>query len=166
MDTMSFLAWAGTLASLGGAGVSLWQASQARTAASEAIRIRSQLVDHRKASELAHVQAVCKKAQKSMEKYGPGSVPSSLTGISPHYDAADVQEFVVCLKEQRAHFGTQRSSNEADQFCNVLTPLLDKFAQATSPELLREHGKQIVVHLSSISAAIKKQLDGKRETTW
>ncbi|MDR4493909.1 MAG: hypothetical protein R3B74_05720 [Nitrospirales bacterium] len=161
---MSFLAWAGTLASLGGAVASLWQASQARTAASEAIRIRAQLVDHRKASELASMQATCKKAQKSMEKYGPGSVPSSLWGISPNNDAADVQEFLINLKEQRAHFGT-RHPNEADQFCDVLTPLLDNFAQATSPELLREYGKQIVVHLSSISAAIKKQLDGKREKT-
>jgi hypothetical protein len=163
MDTMSVLSWAGTLASIGGAGISIWQASQSRSAADEAIRIRAQLVDHREASELAHVQTVCKKAQKSMEKYGPGSVPSSLVGISPDSDAADVQEFIVCLKEQRAHFGATRS-NEADQFCDVLTPLLDKFAQANSPELLREHGKQIVVHLSSIAAAIKRQLDGKRET--
>lgn len=163
MDTMSILAWVGTLASLGGAWVSLWQASQSRTAADEAIRIRSQLVDHREASELAHVQAVCKKAQKSMEKYGPGSVPSSLMGISPASDAADVQDFWVCLKEQRAHFG-KALPNEADQFCDVLTPLLDKFAQATEPQPLREHGKQIVVHLSSIAAVIKKQLDGKRET--
>lgn len=163
MDTMSVLAWAGTFASLGGAGISFWQAVQSRTAADEAICIRSQLIDHRETSELAHVQAICKKAQKSMEKYGPGSVPSSLLGISPANDAADVQEFIVCLKEQRAHFGTARS-NEADQFCDVLTPLLDKFAQADSPEGLRENGKQIVVHLSSISAAIKRQLDGKRET--
>jgi len=163
MDTMSFLTWAGTVASLGGAGISLWQAMQSRTAAEEAIRIRSQLIDHREASELTHLHALCKKAQKSMEKYGPGSVPSSLSGISPANDAADVQDFIVCLKEQRAHFGAARS-NEADQYCDVLTPLLDKFAQAHSADGLRENGKQIVVHLSSISAAIKRQLDGKRET--
>ena len=159
---MSVLSWVGTLASLGGAGISVWQASQSRSAADEAIRIRAQLIDHREASELAHVQAVCKKAQKSMEKYGPGSVPSSLVGISPASDAVDVQEFIVCLKEQRAHFGNAQA-NEADQYCEVLTPLLDKFAQAGSPQKLREFGKQIVVHLSSIAAAIKRQLDGKRE---
>lgn len=163
MDVMAVLSWVGTVASIGGAGISLWQASQSRDAADEAIRIRAQLVDHRQASELAQVQTVCKKAQKSMEKYGPGSVPSSLAGISPVSDAGDVQEFILCLKEQRAHFGTTRP-NEADQFCDVLTPLLDRFAQANSPELLRENGKQIVVHLSSFAAAIKRQLDGKRET--
>lgn len=163
MDTMSVLSWVGMLASVGGAGVSIWQASQSRDAAKEAIRIRAQLVDHRVSSELAHVQAICKKAQKSMEKYGPGSVPSSLAGVSPKRDAEDVQEFIICLKEQRDHFGATQP-NEVDQFCEVLTPLLDRFAQATSPELLRENGKQIVVHLSSISSVIKKHLDGKRET--
>jgi hypothetical protein len=160
---MTVLSWVGTAASIGGAGISLWQASQSRNAADESIRIRAQLVDHRQASELAQVQAVCKKALKSMEKYGPGSVPSSLTGISPDSDAAAVQDFILCLNEQRAHFGTSRP-NEADQFCDVLTPLLDMFAQADSTELLRENGKQIVVHLSSFSAAIKRLLDGKRET--
>ncbi len=160
---MEVLAWSGTIASLGGAGVSLWQAARSRRAAAEATRIRSQLIDHREASELAQVQTVCKRAQKSMAKYGPGSVMSNLVGISPASDAADVQEFIVCLKELRAHFGLARQ-NEADQFCDVVTPLLDRFAQAESTEALRENGKQLVVHLSTISAAIKKQLDGKRET--
>jgi hypothetical protein len=162
---MSVLTWVGTVASIGGAVISIWQASQSRTAADEAIRIREQLVGHREASELAQVQAICKKAQKSMEKYGPGSVPSSLIGISPKTDAADLQEFILYLKEQRAHFGAGRP-NEADQFCEILTPLLDKFAQADSPDFLREYGKQIVIHLSTIAAAIKRQLDGKREMVY
>lgn len=98
-----------------------------------------------------------------MEKYGPGSVPSSLAGISPEKDAADVQEFVVTLKEQRAHFGSGQP-NEADEFCETLMPLLDSFAQASAPDSLRENGKQIVIHLSTIAAVIKRQLDYKRET--
>lgn len=163
MDAMLALAWIGTLASIGGAGISAWQARQSRAAANEAVRIRAQLIDYRKTSELAHVQAVCKKAQKSMEKYGPGSVPSSLSGVSPGNDAANVQDFIVCLKEQRAHFGATHT-NEADQFCDVLIPLLDKFAQADTPEALRECGKLIVMHLSSMSASIKRQLDDKRES--
>ena len=159
MDVMTLI---GTIASIGGAAVSIWQASVSRSAADEAIRVRAQLIDHREASELTHVQTLCKKAQKSMEKYGPGSVPSSLAGVSSANDAADVQEFVVGLKEQRAHFGSGKP-NEADQFCDVLTPILDRFAQAVSPQDMREHGKNIVIHLSSMSASIKRQLDGKRD---
>jgi hypothetical protein len=163
METMTILTWVGTVASLGGAGVSLWQSLKSRSAAEEAERIRSQLIDHRKAVELAQVQATCRKAQKSMEKYGPGSVPSSLAGIiSQEKDAGDVQEFIVVLREHREHFGA-RQPNVVDQFCKTLTPVLNAFAQATDHVLWREHGSQIVIHLSSIAADIKKRLDHKRE---
>ena len=62
--------------------VSVWQASSARKSAKEAVRVKAQLIDKRKASELARVQTVCKEAVKSMGKYGPASAPSSLTGTS------------------------------------------------------------------------------------
>jgi len=162
MDTVFILTVIGTVASLGGAGVSIWQASQSKKAAEEAKRVQAQLINQRKASELAQVQAICKKAQKSMEKYGPGSVPDSLTGVSPGKDAADVQDFLILLKEHRAHFGTKQH-NQADEFCDTLTPLLDSFAQARSNESLRENGKLIVIHLGTFAAAIKKQIESKRE---
>ncbi|MEO7862411.1 MAG: hypothetical protein ABIU05_18660 [Nitrospirales bacterium] len=98
-----------------------------------------------------------------MDKYGPGSIPSNLVGISPAKDASDVQDFLVLLKEQRGHFGASYP-NEADQFCETLTPLLDNFAQSTTPEALREHGKQMVVHMSAMAAVIKRRLDQKQET--
>jgi hypothetical protein len=163
MDTSLILAWLGTLASIGGAGISIWQALRSRSAADEAKRIRSQLVDRREASELAQVQTVCKKAQRSMEKYGPASVPSSLSGVSPGKDAQDVQEFCIILREHRAHFGA-RQPNDADQFCEVLMPILSAFAQADGVSAMREHGGLILTHLSSFAAVIKRQLDRKRET--
>lgn len=98
-----------------------------------------------------------------MEKYGPGSVPSSLTGIEPGTDARDVQEFIMNIREHRAYFGN-KSPNEADEFCNVITPLLDTFAQANDSQGLRDNGKQIVVHLANMAAIIKRHLDAKRET--
>lgn len=163
MDAMSVLTVVGTMASIGGAWVSINQAGKSRTAAEEAKKVRAQLVDHRKTSDLAQVQSLCKKAQKSMEKYGPGSVPSSLVGIEPGNDAQDVQDFIMTTREHRAYFGN-KSPNEADEFCNVITPLLDYFAQTKEPEGLREHGKQIVVHLANMAAIIKRHLDSKKET--
>jgi hypothetical protein len=163
MDTMTVITLVGTITSIGASLLSFWQASQSKDAANTAKQIRSQLVGHREASELAQLQAVCKKAQKSMEKYGPASQAANLAGISTKDDAANVQEFILLFKEQRAHFG-ESQSNEADQFCEVLTPLLDQFAEANSSELFRQHGKLIVIHLSTIAASIKAQLDGKRET--
>lgn len=163
MDAMSVLTIVGTVASIGGAWVSIDQAGKSRTAAEESKKVRAQLIDHRKTSDLAHVQSLCKKAQKSMEKYGPGSVPSSLVGIEPGNDASDVQEFIMTIREHRAYFGN-KSPNEADEFCDVITPLLDDFAQTSNPKGLRDHGKQIVVHLANIASIIKRHLDAKKET--
>lgn len=163
MDAMSTLAVIGTVASIGGAWVSINQAGKSKIAAEEAKKVQTQLVDHRKTSDLAQIQSSCKKAQKAMEKYGPGSVPSSLVGIEPGNDARDVQDFIMKVREYRAYFGS-KSQNEADQFCEVITPLLDVFAQTSKPEGLRDNGKQIVVHLANMAASIKRLLDAKRET--
>ena len=163
METSSILTWVGTLVTLGGTGVSVWQAWKSRSAAEEAKRIRSQLIDHREAAELAQVQAVCKRALKSMEKYGPASTPSSRVGISPGSDAGDVQDFIVILREHRAHFGA-RQPNEADAFCETLTPLLEAFAQANdNSAVLHKNGALLMTHLSSFAAVIKRQLDHKRD---
>lgn len=162
MDMMEALTWVGTILSVVGAGVSIWQAIRSKSAATEARRIRSLLIDHRETSELSQIQASCRKAQKSMDKYGPGSVADNLHGVSPANDARDVQEFILCLQEQRAHFG-ETQPNDVDKFCDVLLPLLDEFAQALDPVLLRDKGKQIVIQLSGFSAVIKLHLDRKRE---
>lgn len=163
MDAMSWTAIIGTIASIGGAGVSIWQARNSRNAAEESKLVRAQLIDHRKASELAQLQAVCKRAQKSMEKYGPGSVPSSLTGISPENDAHDVQEFMLLINENRSHFGS-KNPNEADEFCEKLRPVLNDFAQASESTDLRRYGTQVLLHLSNMTPIIKKHLEAKRET--
>ena len=153
----------GAIASIIGAGFAYWQASKAKGSADEAKSVRAQLIDHRKASELSKIQASCKKALNSMTKYGAASTASSLDGIDTQNDSFNVQEFIILTKEHRAYFGNKRV-NKADEFCNALTPLLDDFAQASTPDNQRKYGKQLVTHLSSINADIKKLLDSKRET--
>ena len=51
MDLMSILTVLGTIASIGGAWVSINQARKSRDAAKEAKKVRAQLIDHRKTSE-------------------------------------------------------------------------------------------------------------------
>jgi len=160
MDALTIIS---AIASIIGAYIAIKHASKAKGAAEEAKRVRKQLIDHRKASELSKIQASCKKALNSMMKYGPASTPSSLAGISTQNDSFDVQEFIILTKEHRAYFGDTRF-NKADEFCRVLTSLLDDFAQASTPDDQRKYGKQLITHLSSINAYIKKLLDSKRET--
>lgn len=163
MDGISFLNLIGTIASIGGAWLSLYQASKSRSAADEAIKVRDRLVGNREASEIAQLQGVCKKALKSMEKYGPGSVPSSLIGVVPDNDSNDLQEFILSLSEHRNLFGISES-NEAVQFCDIVTPLLNAFAKSTTLEKRRKLGTQLVMHLSNMSSIIKKLLDTKKDS--
>ncbi|MCK5270229.1 MAG: hypothetical protein KAJ46_05560 [Sedimentisphaerales bacterium] len=157
---MDIITTIGAIASIIGAGASWRQASKARSAADEAKRVRAQLIDHRKTSELAIIQASCKNALNSMKKYGPAFTKDCSAGASPIGDSKDVQEFIFLLKEHRAYFGN-RNPNEADEFCNALTPLLEDFSKSSSVEDHQRYGKQIVTHLSSIAASIKKRLDSK-----
>ena len=165
---MNWITIVGTLATVAGAVLSFWQAKISQNAAKASIsaakdakKVRAELIDHRKASELSQIQTTCRKAQKSMEKYGPGSSPSSLIGVSPEKDAQDVQEFVLLLMENRVYFGNE-TSNDADDFCEKIYPLLDKFAQSQDAEP-RKHGRLILLLISEMTSVIKKLLDAKRE---
>lgn len=161
MDAMTVFTIIGTVATIAGAVISYWQARVSQTAAKDARKIRAELIDHRKASELAQIQTVCRKAQKSMEKYGPSSTPSSLAGVSPEKDAQDVQEFILLLMENRAHFENS-DSNDADEFCDKTNRLLDKFVQSQGIDM-KKVGSQILLSIGSIASVIKKLVDAKRE---
>ena len=163
MDAMSWLYIIGAVASVGGACVSIWQAIRSKTAADEASRVRTQLVGHRKTSEFSKLQAECKKAQNAIEKYGPGSVPEKLYGVSPEIDAGEVRNFMLLVTEHRGLFGVQ-APNSVDKFYDDLAPILDKFSQsADKVDLLHEFGKQVLSHLNGMSSVIKDYLDRERE---
>lgn len=153
----------GTLASLLGAAVAVWQAKRSRDAAHEAEAVRKQLVNRRKTSELAQLHAACKRAQKVMVKYGAGSTPAALEGISPRNDAAEVQDFILSVREHRELFGCARP-NQADQFCQVVESLLADFTEAQTTETLRKNGKQLLQHINNMTSIIKGRFDVNRES--
>lgn len=161
MDFMTILTIVGTVISIGSAILAVWQAKESKNAAKESKRVRSELIDHRKTSELAQIQSTCKRAQKSMEKYGYGSAPSSLIGTSPGKDAQDVQELVLILLENRAYFGN-KTPNGADEFCEKITPLLNNFAQSQDAST-REHGAEILLMIGNLASIIKKLVEDRRE---
>ena len=111
----SLVAVIGTIASIIGAIISVWQARKSKKSAIEAKQVKSQLLHHRKTSELAQLFALCKKSQVTMSKYGPASTPSSLQGIVPDNDAKEVQEFILLLRENRSYF-QKNQRNDADIF--------------------------------------------------
>lgn len=150
----------GTLASLLGAGIAIWQSIQAKAFASQAERIKNQLIGYRATSELSQLQAGCKKAQNSMAKYGPGSPSSGLKGVEPENDARDVQEFLLLVKEYREYF-KERKRNQADALCEAINPLLKNFSDETNPLKQKELGTEILFHISDFTSVIKKLVDSK-----
>jgi hypothetical protein len=160
MDAMTLIFG---IASIVGAGVSIWQACVSKNAAQIATAAKAQIVHHRKTSELTELQALCRNAQKSMEKYGHGSSPASLKGVSQSRDAVDVQDFLQKLIEYRSCFGS-KNPNDADEFVEKMNPLLDEFARSTSKAQMRELGAEILTNISIMFSIIKKPLDSKKET--
>jgi hypothetical protein len=160
MDNITII---GTLASLLGAAISVWQAMRSRNAASEAIRIKNQLIGNQSVANLAKLQACCGRAQFAMRKYGPASKADSLTnlkGAPVEHDAMEVQDLISQLKEHRDYFGNN-SPNEADELSEKLTKCLIIFSQAEDENALRNNGISIVTNLNSVASVIKSLVDKK-----
>lgn len=110
MDVIVVLTILGTVASIIGAIIAIHQAYKSKQSADKAESVRLQLIHQRKTSELAALDATCRKAHKSMEKYGPAATTFSLEGISQGAGAGDVQEFILLLNESAALFGPSKST--------------------------------------------------------
>lgn len=149
----------GTVASIWGAIISLKQSRLAKRAATEAERVRAQLVRQRQTSELAALKVHCERAVRSMEKYGPGASPSSLNGINPTSDAGDVQRLMLEANALRTAFG----HGEAEIFANKIGPLLQRFVSAGEAAHLKSNGQAVLMEASNFFAVIRSTLDDSRE---
>lgn len=151
----------GTVASIWGAIVSNQQAKEAKQSASEATRAKSQIVNQRRTSDLAELKVHCERAQKAMEKYGPGASSSSLNGVNPENDAAEVRNLLLEANKLSASF--QRG--EIEIFVNKMTPLLEQFVTEKMKPRLQPNGKAVLMEVSNFLSVVKSNHDAKREST-
>lgn len=164
MDVTLVLTILGTLGSIIGAIIAIHQARQSKKSADKAEKVRSQLIHHRKTSELTKLETVCRKAQKSMEKYGPAATDISLEGISDGAGAEDVQEFILLLHESASLFGST-NSKEIDSHFSNLKISLENFVSSHSSDDIKKRGSDVLFKLNTMLAYIKNSLDAKREHT-
>lgn len=164
MDGSSLFNLVAGLASIGGAIISFWQANKSETAAKLAENIKSQLITNKKNSEISGLMTACDNVIRTMQKYGPGSVPSSLLGITPSTDAQEVQNFYASIKRNRGLF-SNNVPNEADLFCAKLLPDLENFSKANDEAGLKKNGTKIYINLTDLSSIIKTIVDNKIEST-
>lgn len=160
MDILTFFYIVGTIASIGGAIISIQQARNSTNAAKKAKEMRDQFLAFQKSSDLAELQASFRKALKSMEKFGPSTNRASLKGISAFKEAQDVQEFMALLKQDRDFFANG-DQNNADSSCEKLSTALMVFAQSQSEDGLLKNGTDLYLILLDISPTIKTLVDAK-----
>lgn len=151
----------GTVASIWGAIISIQQAVASKKSADEAARARQQIVNQRRTSDLAELKVYCERAQKSMEKYGPGASAMSLSGINPDNDASEVRTLLLEAIKNREAF--QRG--EVDIFAGKISPLLDTFVKQNESSRIQPNGKAVLMEVSNFLAVVKSSHDAKREST-
>lgn len=151
----------GTVASIWGAVVSIQQAIASKKSADEAARATQQIVNQRRTSDLAELKVHCERAQKSMEKYGPGASAVSLSGVNPDNDAADVRTLLLEANKNRESF--QRG--EVEIFVGKISPLLDAFVLPKERSRIQPNGKALLMEVSNFLAVVKSSHDAKREST-
>lgn len=160
---MAVLSIVGTLASFYGAWVAWKQAGISKSAAELAGRIKEQLINHRRTSELSELQVHIESTKRTFLKYGSAK-PSSLTGINHSADAEVALEFIHKLKSLRDYFSAPEG-NAADDAFDEIDAELNKFKSAKSSKDISEIGGVILNKVVMFSPVLKKELTEQKETS-
>ena len=161
--TMTVLTVVGTFASFYGAWIAYKQAGISKSAAQLANRIKTQLMNHRKTSELSELQVHIESTKRTFLKYGSAK-PSSLTGINHSADAEVAFEFIHKLKSLRDYFSASEG-NAADDTFNEINVELGKFKAANSLIQISNIGESILNKVVMFSPILKKELTEQKETS-
>jgi len=160
---MAILTIVGTLASFYGAWVAWKQAGVSKSAAESAIRIKEQLINHRKTSELSELQVYIDSTKRTFLKYG-SSKPSSLVGINQSADAQVALEFIHKLKSLRDYF-YDLEGNVADDAFDQINVELGKFKSARSSKDISDIGEAILNYVVMFSPILQKELTKQKEVS-
>ena len=161
--TKTVLTVVGTFASFYGAWIAYKQAGISKSAAQLANRIKTQLMNHRKTSELSELQVHIESTKRTFLKYGSAK-PSSLTGINHSADAEVAFEFIHKLKSLRDYFSAPEG-NAADDAFNEINVELGKFKAANSLIQISNIGESILNKVVMFSPILKKELTEQKETS-
>lgn len=160
---MAVLTVVGTLASFYGARIAWKQAGISKSAAELAGRIKEQLINHRRTSELSELQVHIESTKRTFLKYGSAK-PSSLTGINHSADAEVALEFIHKLKSLRDYFSAPEG-NAADDAFDEINAELGKFKSAKNSKEISDVGESILNKVVMFSPILKKELTEQKETS-
>lgn len=152
--------WIGTIFSILGAAIAIWQAKQAVSAAKRAEQMRDEIAGKSAHTELSALDAMLTAACNAMDKYGPGAQPVRRRGASPDSDAATVRAFTAAMDRHHdllaATFGGP---------CNAvrdrINGQLDQFAAAANDAARVQAGKEVYSEIIIFSGNMKRAIDAK-----
>jgi hypothetical protein len=152
----------GSIASLFGAGWSLHEARKAARSAAAAEKVRGELIDRRKLTELAQIHVETKRMLALVAKVGKTSTPQLLKGVNCAEIAREVESFASMLLEQRSHF-SDLYADRATELRDDLKPDLEGLAAARTFEDKQRFGSSIYFKLENFTPVVKQLTEEKRE---
>lgn len=152
--------WIGTIVSIIGAVIAIWQACRAKSAAKRAEEMRNEIAGKHAHSELSVLDGLLAAACKAMDKYGPGRNPNTLRGTKPDSDADAVRAFTAALDRHSALL-TKAFGKPCNDVRDRVNGLLDEFAAAPSVVERLPKGSEIYQEITIFSGNIKQAIDAK-----
>ena len=158
----SWISIIGSIASVGGAIWSVYQARKASRHASRAEAVKNELIQHRTIVEVSHIHVETTRILKLVSQVGPTCTKKSLRGLDVAGISKSIEEYSRFLNEHRGHF-TKSFENAAIELCHELDALIEKLAEAEGFEPQKEAGKTIYYLINSFMPTVKQLADEKRE---
>jgi len=159
----SWLSIIGSIASVGGAVWSLYQAKAASQSATKAEAIRNELIQHRTIVEVSHVYVESSRILKIVSQVGPTCTKKSVRGLDVSTIAKGVEEYARFLNEHSGHFNLE-FRNAANDLCRELKAGIEQLAEAEGYESQKEAGKQIYYLIYTFMPVVKQIADERRES--
>lgn len=158
----TFLSIVGSIASVFGAIWAFLQAKKAARSADAAERVRQELVDRRKLTEVAQIHSETKRVLSVVAQVGPTSTVQRVKGLNCADIARQVEAFAAMLLEQRSHF-SERYADRASELRNDLKLDIEGLAEARTFEDKKRYGKSIYYKIENFTPMVKQLADAKQE---
>jgi hypothetical protein len=152
--------WLGTLASIVGAAVAVWQAKVAKKEADRATQLQATIIGRAMHVDLTEVDTSVTKAVTAMAKYGPRGNAAGLVGYEPGRDAGTVQEVIEVLDRHQAALLVEIGP-DCGTLRNALVQKLGQFSAQADEAGHLARGRQIYLELTSFSGNVQTALRNK-----
>lgn len=168
MTLDSIITIIGTIASIIGAGIAIYEAKNAKYYANKVKEIIDEFNNRKKISEVTRIHFEAKRILSEVSKIGHTCTQSSIRGIQIPKIAKEVEEFSRNLNENRNQFPelfNYPSDNPCDQLNQLVTELVNANSAKNFDEI-KKTGTRIYDIIDSILPTIKNLLDHKQESNF